>query len=120
MWDLLEIGVSSRIYTWRINQENLVMCKLDRIFFTTSFDAKFPLAGARALSRSGSNHTQLVWDYGEAKVPKKGCFKFEKWWVAIPKLRELVIKDWALEVNSNNIVDVWQEKVRMFRRLAKG
>jgi hypothetical protein len=41
-------------------------------------------------------------------------FKFEKWWLAICEFRELVIKVWALEVNSNNIVDVWQAKLRMF------
>jgi endonuclease/exonuclease/phosphatase family metal-dependent hydrolase len=76
MWALLEIGVSGRIYTWGNNQENHVMCKLDRIFCTTTFDAKFPLASARALSRSGSDHTPLIWYSGEAKVPKKGSSKF--------------------------------------------
>jgi hypothetical protein len=78
MWALLEIGFSSRIYTWVNNQENLVMCKLDRIFCTTSFDVNFPLASARALSRSGIDHSLLIWDSGEARVPKKRSFKFEK------------------------------------------
>jgi hypothetical protein len=68
------------------------MCKLDRIFYTTSFDAKLSLASARALSRSGSDHTPLAWDSGETRTPKKGGFKFEKWWLAIPEFRELVIK----------------------------
>jgi hypothetical protein len=27
---------------------------------------------------------------------------------------------WNLEVDSNNVVDVWQQKLRLFRRLAKG
>jgi endonuclease/exonuclease/phosphatase family metal-dependent hydrolase len=60
MWALLEIGVSGRIYTWGTKQENPVMCKLDRIFCTTSFDTKFPLASAIALSRSCSDHTPLI------------------------------------------------------------
>jgi hypothetical protein len=50
-WALIEIGVSGRNYTSGNNQENPVMCKLDRIFCTTSFDEKFPLANAGALSR---------------------------------------------------------------------
>jgi hypothetical protein len=45
----------------------------------------------------------LFWDSGEAKVPRKGSLKFEKWWLAIPEFRELVIKAWALEVNSSTI-----------------
>jgi hypothetical protein len=40
--------------------------------------------------------------------------------LAIPEFTELVIKAWALEVNRNNVVDIWQEKLRMFRRLSGG
>jgi hypothetical protein len=71
LWALMKIGVSGRNYTWGNNQEYPVMCKLDRIFCATSFDSNFPLANARALSRSGSDHTPLVWDSGEARIPKK-------------------------------------------------
>jgi hypothetical protein len=31
-----------------------------------------------------------------------------------------VNRAWNLEVDSNNVVDVWQQKLRLFRRLAKG
>jgi hypothetical protein len=32
MWDLLEINLDGRAYTWGNNQENQVMCRLDRVF----------------------------------------------------------------------------------------
>jgi hypothetical protein len=82
------------------------MCKLDRIFCSTSFDSGFPLASARVLSRSGSDHTPLVWDSGESRIPKKGSFKLEKWWLAIPEFACLVNRAWSLEVNSENVIDI--------------
>jgi hypothetical protein len=106
MWALMEIGVTGRNYTWGNNQENPVMCKLDRIFCSTSFDSGFPLASARVLSRSGSDHTPLVWDSGESRIPKKGSFKLEKWWLAIPEFACLVNRAWNLEINSDNVVDI--------------
>jgi hypothetical protein len=57
--------------------KKIMLCvSLIGFFCTTTFDAKFPLASARALSRSGSDHTPLIWYSGEAKVPKKGSSKF--------------------------------------------
>jgi hypothetical protein len=32
----------------------------------------------------------------------------------------VVVKAWAIQVNSNNPLDIWQAKVRCFRSSAKG
>jgi hypothetical protein len=40
--------------------------------------------------------------------------------LAIPEFACLVNRAWNLEVNSDNVVDIWQQKLRLFRRLAKG
>ena len=96
------------------------MSRIDRIFCTTSFDSLFPLAHAKALPRLGSDHTPLLWESGCGKIPKKCCFKFEKWWSTRPDFIEVVNKAWALDKRARNAVDVWQNKLRYFRRLAKG
>jgi hypothetical protein len=53
------------------------MSRIDRIFCTTSFEALFPLAHARAIPRIGSDHTRIIWDDGTNQQPKKSSFKFE-------------------------------------------
>ncbi|XP_073355615.1 uncharacterized protein [Aegilops tauschii subsp. strangulata] len=120
MWSLLEINMSGRLYTWGNNQENLSMDKIDRIFCTTEFDAAYPLASARVLPRVGSDHTPIVWESGINLVHKSCSFKFEKWWLTRSDFKDLVEKAWASRCNSNNPVDIWQHKVRAFRKLAKG
>jgi hypothetical protein len=77
MWALMEIGVTGRNYTWGNNQENPVMCKLDRIFCSTSFDNSFPLASARVLSRSGSDHTPLFGILGTLESQRKGVLSWK-------------------------------------------
>jgi hypothetical protein len=120
MWALLEINLAGRAYTWGNNQENQVMCRLDRVFCTTHFDSAFPLANIRALARIRSDHTPIVWDSGETRPPKKGSFKFEKWWLVIPEFKDIVLKAWSLDGNFYSVLDKWQAKVRYLRKLAKG
>jgi endonuclease/exonuclease/phosphatase (EEP) superfamily protein YafD len=92
MWALIEIGLAGRTFTWGNNQENNIMSRIDRIFYTTSFEAMFPLAHARALPRLGSDHTPIIWDYGLNQQPRKSSFKFEKWWLSRPDFKNLVEK----------------------------
>jgi hypothetical protein len=96
------------------------MCKLDRIFCTTNFDVVFPLSSARALARIGTDHTPIIWESGDSHRPKQGGFKFEKWCLANPEFKDLVVKAWSLEINSSSTLDRWQAKIRKFRSLAKG
>ena len=111
--------MSGRMYTWANNQADLIMSRIDRIFCTTEFEASFPLASARVLPRIGSDHTPVIWESGCGEPVKKSSFKFEKWWLARPDFRDIVIKAWNTKGFSSNPVDVWQSKVRAFRRLAR-
>jgi hypothetical protein len=120
MWALLEINLAGRAFTWGNNQENQVMCRLDRVFCTTHFDSAFPLANIRALARIGSDHAPIVWDSGETRPPKKGSFKFEKWCLVIPEFKDIVLKAWSLDGDFPSVLDKWQAKVRYLRKLAKG
>jgi hypothetical protein len=90
------------------------MYRLERVFCTTHFDSAFPLDNTRALARIGIDHTPIIWDYGETRPPKKGCFKFEKWWLDIPAFKNIVAKAWSLETINASVLDRWQAKVRYF------
>jgi hypothetical protein len=96
------------------------MSRIDRIFCTTEFEEKFPLAHARALPRVGSDHTPIIWDSGCNQVPKKSGFKFEKWWLSRPDFKDLVIKAWSLGRDNKTAIDNWHDKCKYFRKLARG
>jgi hypothetical protein len=97
------------------------MSRIDRIFCTTNFESLFPLAHARALPRLGSDHTPIIWDAGLGQHPKKSSFKFEKWLLTRPDFKDLVLKAWSLNrKRGQSNLDCWQDKVRYFRKLAKG
>jgi hypothetical protein len=78
---LLEINLVGRNFTWSNNQENPIFSHIYRIFCSTDFDGKFPLAIAKALPRNPSDHVPILWDSGQGLVQKKPRFKFENWWV---------------------------------------
>lgn len=120
IWALMEIQLTGRAYTWSNNQEHAVRCRLDRFFCSTNFEAMFPLSHAEALPRLGSDHTPILWDSGCGQIPKKGSFKFEKWWCTKPDFIEIIRKAWNLNIQARNAMNVWQRKVRIFRRLARG
>ena len=63
-WNLMEIFVSNRKYTWSNNQENPGFAVLDRIFTSLDWDAHFPMSSLVALPRVGSDHAPLVLDTG--------------------------------------------------------
>jgi hypothetical protein len=120
LWDLVEIGLPGRAFTWANNQENLIMSRIDRFFCTTELKVKFPLAHARALPRVGSDHIPIIWNSGFDQIPNKSGFKFEKWWLSRPDFSDLVAKAWALPTGNKSVIDSWHDKCKYFRRLARG
>ena len=96
------------------------MSTIDRIFCTTELDAIFPLSTSQALPRIGSDHTPLLWDSGMRSSPRASSYKFEKWWLLHQDFKELATKNWAAPVKMTKPIDVWQEKVRRFRRFSRG
>lgn len=115
----MEIPLAGRAFTWANNQAEMIRSRIDRIFCSTEIDSIFPLANARALPRLGSDHAPVVLDTGQV-VQKRGVFKFEKWWLGIEDFNQVVLKAWSIRCNSTDPVEVWQQKSRYFRKLAKG
>jgi hypothetical protein len=62
--DLREIFLSGRQFTWATRRTTPTYEKLDCILARVEVEQKFPLLSVRALSRSGSDHTPLLLDFG--------------------------------------------------------
>jgi hypothetical protein len=51
--------------------------------------------------------------------PKKK-FRFEKWWLENDNFEDVVLKAWSTSCRENRAIDIWQFRVRTFRRLTRG
>lgn len=78
----------------QIIKKHLFMATLDKIFCTTNFEQKFPLAFVSVKARATSDHTPLILDLGIKEVKKPKIFRFEKRWLEQPDFKDLVIKIW--------------------------
>jgi hypothetical protein len=52
-------------------------------------------------------------------IPKKK-FRLEKWWLEKENFKEVVSKAWSTPPRGEKPIDIWQSKIRTFRRLARG
>jgi hypothetical protein len=120
LWGLLEVKLGNRKFTWANKQENLIMSTIYRVFCNTELDALFPLASTQAYSRLGSDHTPILWDSGLNHIPQKSSYKFEKWWLLREDFSDLVANSWNAPTKGKSATEVWQEKVRRFRKTSKG
>jgi hypothetical protein len=66
------------------------MSYIDRIFCSSDFEGHFPLASARTLPRTPSDHVPILWESRHDQEIKRGRFKFEKWWIRHETLRSVV------------------------------
>jgi hypothetical protein len=64
-FDLREIEMSGRKFTWANSRRTPTYEKLDRMLVSTEWEQKFPLAAVVALSREISDHTPPLLDTGE-------------------------------------------------------
>jgi hypothetical protein len=94
---LLEINLLGRCFTWYNNQENAIMSHIDRVFCTTDFNAKFPLARARALPKNTSDHVPILWEVRYDGKSKNSRFKLEKWWMQHSEFKEIVKQMWSAQ-----------------------
>jgi GTP-dependent phosphoenolpyruvate carboxykinase len=109
-----------RCFTWSNNQENPILSHIDRIFCSTEFDEKFPLAIAKALPINPSDHVPILWEFGLGNALKKPRFKFENWWLQHDEFAYVVDKVSNSQVSRDTVVERWQNKVRKFRRKVRG
>jgi hypothetical protein len=51
--------------------------------------------------------------------PKKK-FRFEKWWLEKDSFNDIVTKAWSTPCDEKKDIDIWQFRVRTFRRWTRG
>jgi exonuclease III len=118
--DLREIALSGRQYTWANRRAVPTYEKLDRILVRIEMEQKFPLLSVHAQTRSGSDHTPLLLDFGSpAHGGKNVTFSFELSWLRQEGFIEMVKNKWrsvhhessprvmAVENLSSNTIPPW-------------
>ncbi|WVZ96120.1 hypothetical protein U9M48_041796 [Paspalum notatum var. saurae] len=81
-YNLRELELSGRQFTWVNNLSNQTFEKLDRILVTTEWETKYPKATVQALTREISDHTPLFLNSGDGdSSPPHSDFKFELGWL---------------------------------------
>lgn len=103
----IELKPSTRSFTWTNNQERPILAAIDKIFCTTNFELKFPLAFVTTISRASSDHVPLILNLGIEEVKKPSIFRFEKWWLQQPDFKELINKLWNTPCALTDPLDVW-------------
>jgi hypothetical protein len=96
------------------------MAAIDKIFCTNSFEQRFPLACVSTKARAHSDHVPLILNLNSSERKKSGIFRFEKWWLEQPDFKELVGKVWSTPCAFTDPLDIWQFKIRLLRKKAKG
>ena len=78
--DLEEIPIKGRAFTWSNMQDNPLLEKLDWIFTTPDWTAKYPNTMATPLAKVTSDHIPIQIQVGTA-IPKAKIFRFEEYWL---------------------------------------
>lgn len=98
-YELKEIHMQNRKFTWSNEQSDPTMSKLDNFFCNEDWDLEFATHILHALSSSISDHCPLLLanDVGPKK-PKS--FRFENYWTKMPGFQRVVTE--ALNENSGH------------------
>ena len=87
--------LSGRQYIWASRHSVPTFEKLDRILARVEWEQKFPLVSVRALTCTGSDHTPLLIDSGEAAhLGNRSLLSFELSWFRHDGFHEMVKKEW--------------------------
>lgn len=120
-FDLREIVLTGRQYTWANSLPNPTYEKLDRVLLTTDWEFKYPLVSVHALDRGVSDHSPLLLDTGTpALFGSNKLFKFELLWLQREGFQERVKQIWTNTFKGRNSVQRWNNKLSALRRFIRG
>jgi hypothetical protein len=120
-FDLREIELTGRRFTWANSLPCQTLEKLDRVLMTTEWEFKFPLVTVQALDRGVSDHTPLLLDTGtQAFLGKPRQFKFELSWFNQEDFFDKVVHCWNRPTKGKNSVQHWNHKLGALRKMLRG
>jgi hypothetical protein len=84
-------------------------------------EQKFPLLNVRALSRTGSDHTPLLLEFGSpVHGGKSSHFSFELSWLKQEGFMDMVTNEWRSVTNGPTPIESWKKKIRHLRKFLRG
>jgi hypothetical protein len=120
-FDLREIELNGRQFTWANSLPNPTYKKLDRVLMSTEWEVKYPLVSIQALDRGVSDHMPLYIDTGSPVfLGGSKPFRFELSWFAHEDFFEKVVDMWNKLVKGNNSVQHWNRKLGALRGFLRG
>lgn len=116
---LRELQRSGGRYTWSNKQNPPIICVLDRVLISNSWEDKFNLASVFTAPRLGSDHNPLIVDTGEGLNLRQHCFKFNSQWLLQRGFYDWVKNKWPVRYKFD-ILDHWHIISGKLRRAIKG
>jgi hypothetical protein len=108
-------------FTWSNKQTPPILCVLDRVLVSNSWEDEFNLASVLTASRLGSDHNPIILDTNsEIRSPLRGCyFWYSAHWANQDGFCEWVKSKWPKRYMANP-VDHWHIVSSKLRRAIKG
>jgi exonuclease III len=120
-FDLREIEMSGRQFTWANSLPTPTYEKLDRVLMSSEWEFKYPMVSIQALDRGVSDHTPLLLDTGSpAFKGKSKKFKLELCWLSCEEFNKKVVEIWNGPTKGRNSVQRWNSKMSALRRCLRG
>jgi predicted double-glycine peptidase len=70
------------------------MAVLDRVFVSNDWEAQFPLANTRSLTRVGSDHNPLLVETDSVLNIRASIFRFDATWLSQEGFVDWVVNKW--------------------------
>jgi len=116
---LRELQRSGSRYTWSNKQNPPILCVLDRVLVSNSWEDKFNLASVLTAPRLGSDHNPLIVDTVESRVTKHHYFRFSNHWTKQEGFCEWVKSKWPNWYKIETL-DHWHIVSGKLRKAIKG
>jgi hypothetical protein len=117
---LREIHLSGGQYTWKNNQADPTLEKLDKFLMSSDWEDWFPLTTVHKLTREMFDYNPPILDTMENKPKNKYEFRFEKSWIKEGDFLAKVDRAWQQNVRANNSLDRLQKKLKNVKNSLKG
>jgi hypothetical protein len=94
--ELRELHLHGRRFTWTSShsaQGEATITKIDRFFYSTSWEVLFPMTHLYAWASTCSDHCPLILQ-GDTSPRKYKGFRFESYWLKIPGFLNVVNQAW--------------------------
>jgi hypothetical protein len=92
-YDLKEINLQNRKFTWSNERRRPTLVCLDRVFCNQNWDLTFDACSLHALSSSHSDHCPLLLT-NQSDPRRSTPFKFENFWTKLPRFQDIVAHAW--------------------------